>query len=46
MVIVLTPQTAVIVPKSVFASVDEAEQFYTTATGYYTQARQSRPAPA
>jgi len=40
MLIVLSPETAFTVPKRVFASADEAEQFCTAALTYYNQARQ------
>jgi len=46
MLIVLSPEIAITVPKRVFASADEAEQFYTAALTYYDQARQAHEAPA
>ena len=41
MLIVLSPETAITVPKCVLASADAAEQFYTAALTYYNQARQT-----
>jgi len=46
MLIVLSPETAFTVPKRVFASADEAEQFYAAAMTYYKQARQVHDALA
>lgn len=46
MLIVLSPETAITVPKRVFANVDAAEQFYTAAVTYYRQARQAGEALA
>ncbi len=46
MLIVLSPEIAFTVPKRVFASADEAEQFYMAAQTYYDQARQAHEAPA
>ena len=46
MLIVLSPETAITVPKHVFSSADEAEQFFTAAMTYYNQARQTHTAPA
>jgi len=43
---VLSPEIAFTVPKRVFASADEAEQFYMAAQTYYDQARQAHEAPA
>lgn len=46
MLIVLSPEIAFTVPKRVFASADEAEQFYTATQTYYDQARQAHEASA
>ena len=44
MLIVLSPEKAITVPKRVFASAGAAEQFFTAALTYYAQARQAREA--